>query len=48
MGRVEKIVGKGEISGYQYFLLFPQCFRKAFLSESLKVGTVWVGQYYRK
>ena len=24
--RVETIVGKGENDGYQYFLLFPQCF----------------------
>ena len=22
----ENIVGKGENAGYQYFLLFPQCF----------------------
>ena len=29
--RVENIVGKGENSGYQHFLLFffPQCFQKA-------------------
>ena len=27
-GRVEKIVGKGENTGYQYFLLFQQCFQK--------------------
>ena len=26
---VENIVGKGENSGYQHFLLFPQCFEKA-------------------
>ena len=25
---VENNVGKGENAGYQYFLLFPQCFRK--------------------
>ena len=25
----EKIVRKGEIAGYQHFLLFPQCFQKA-------------------
>ena len=24
--RLENIVGKGENAGYQYFLLFPQCF----------------------
>ena len=28
-GRVENIERKGENSGYQQFLLFPQCFRKA-------------------
>ena len=27
---VENIVGKGENAGYQHFLLFPQCFLKAF------------------
>ena len=26
--RVENIVGKGEISLYEQFLLFPQCFQK--------------------
>ena len=41
MGRVENIVGKGENAGYQHFLLFPQCFRKASLSGSLKVGIEW-------
>ena len=30
IGRVENIVGKGENAGYQHFLLFPQCFQKAF------------------
>ena len=25
-GGVENIVAKGENAGYQYFLLFPQCF----------------------
>ena len=41
LGRVEKIVGKGENAGYQHFLLFPQCFQKPSLSGSLKVGIVW-------
>ena len=27
IGRVENILGKGENGGYQYFLLFPQCFQ---------------------
>ena len=39
--RVENIVGKGENAGYQYFLLFPQCFRKASHLGSLKVWNVW-------
>ena len=39
--RVEIIVGNGENAGYQHFLLFPQCFQKACLIRSLKVGTVW-------
>ena len=38
LGRVENIVGKGENAGYQHFLLFPQCFQKAFFSGLLKVG----------
>ena len=37
--RVENIVGKGENSGNQHFLL-PQCFEKASFSGSLKVGIV--------
>ena len=41
MGRLENIAGKGEIAGYQHFLLFPQCFQKASFSGSLKVGIVW-------
>ena len=39
--RVENIVGKGENAGYQYFLLFPQCFQKDSYTGSLKVGIVW-------
>ena len=35
--RVENICEKGEIAGYQHFLLFPQCFQRAFYSGSLKV-----------
>ena len=38
---VENIVGKGENAGYQHFLLFPQCFQKAYLPGSLKVVFVW-------
>ena len=29
--RAENTVEKGENAGYQHFLLFPQCFPKAFL-----------------
>ena len=39
--RIENIVGKGQIAGYQHFLLFPQCFQKAFFLGSLKVVIVW-------
>ena len=42
LGRVENIVGKGENAGYQHFLLFLQCFQKASILQSLKVGTVWL------
>ena len=41
LGRIENIVGKGENAGYQHFLLFPQCFQKAFFLWSLKVVIVW-------
>ena len=39
-GRVENIVGKGQNAGYQHFLLFPQCFQKAFSSGLLNVKMV--------
>ena len=39
--RVENIVRKGENAGYQHFLLFSQCFQKAFSTSSLKAGIVW-------
>ena len=42
-GRIENIVGKGENAGYQHFLLFPQCFQKALVSESLKAVILWYG-----
>ena len=38
---VENIVGKGENTGYQHFLLFPQCFLKVSFSGSLKVRIVY-------
>ena len=40
IGRVENIVGKGENAGNQHFLLFPQCFQKASILGSVKVGIV--------
>ena len=36
LGRVENTVGKGEIAGYQHFLLSPQCFPKG-SSENVKI-----------
>ena len=36
LGREENIVGKGENAGYQHFLLFPQCFQKAFFPRAVK------------
>ena len=35
--RVENTVGKGEITCYEQFLLFPQCFQKACFPEVQKV-----------
>ena len=32
--RIENIVGKEENAGYQHFLLFPQCFQRAFSSSA--------------
>ena len=34
LGRVKKIVGKGENVGNQNFLLYPQCFQKSSVSGS--------------
>ena len=39
--RADNIVGKGENAGYQYFLLFPQCFQRASCTGILKVVIVW-------
>ena len=41
LDKTENIVGKEENAGYQHFLLFPQCFQRAFFLGSLKVGIVW-------
>ena len=38
---VENTVGKGEIAGYEQFLLFPQCFQKACFPEASKDVIVW-------
>ena len=34
--QVENTVGKGEIARYEQFLLFPQCFQKAWILSSTK------------
>ena len=39
--RVENIMGKGENAGNQHFLLFPQCFQRAYYPGLLKVGIAW-------
>ena len=36
LGWVENIVGKGEYTGYQHLLLFPQCFQKPSFFEVVK------------
>ena len=36
LGRAENIVGKGENTVYQHFLLLSQCYQKAFFLESFK------------
>ena len=36
--KIQNIVGKGENAGYQHFLLFPQCFKKASSTGLFKVG----------
>ena len=41
LGRIENIVGKGENTGDQHFLLFPLCFRTVSYTGSVKVVIVW-------
>ena len=38
---VENTVGKGEIARYEQFLLFPQCFQKAFFPGASKGVIMW-------
>ena len=38
---VENTVGKGEITRYEQFLLFPSCFQKACFPEASKGVIVW-------
>ena len=38
---VENTVGKGEIARYEQFLIFPQCFQKAYFPEVSKGVIVW-------
>ena len=42
--QVENTVGKGEITRYEQFLLFPQCFQKACLQGASKgvIVSGWV------
>ena len=39
--RVENTVGRGEIAPEEQFLLFPQCFQKAFFPGASKSVIVW-------
>ena len=39
--RVENTVGKGEIALNEQFLLFPQCFQKAYFPGASKGVIVW-------
>ena len=39
--RIENTVGKGEITRYEQFLLFPQCFQKTCTADTLKPALVW-------
>ena len=38
---VENTMGKGEIARYEQFLLFPQCFQKAYFLRASKGVIVW-------
>ena len=38
---VENTLGKGEIAGYEQFLLFLQCFRNVCFPEASKGVIVW-------
>ena len=44
MGRVKNIVGKVENSGFQHFLLFPQCLQRVSFSRALEVGLCGKGK----
>ena len=39
--QVENTVGKGEIARYEQFLLYPQCFQKAFFPGLSRGVIVW-------
>ena len=39
--RMENTVGKRKIARYEQFLLFPQCFQKAFFPGASKSVIVW-------
>ena len=39
--KAENNMGKGENATYQHFLIFQQCYRKAYFPGSFKVRIVW-------
>ena len=39
--QTENTLGKGEIARFERFLLFPQCFQKICIADTLKQGLVW-------
>ena len=45
LSSIENIVGNGENAGYQHFLLFPQCFHKAFILRVVKSQNCVVNGY---
>ena len=39
--QIENSDEKGEITRYEQFLLFPQCFQKTCMADTYKAGPVW-------
>ena len=42
LGKAKNTVRKGENAGYQHFLRFTQCFRKASFSRSVNLSIMWL------